>query len=376
MRTQSTLPLLFAVAAAGAIPALAGTDDWSHFAPAFCYGPFQGEQSPETQTFPTDEQVLADLEILNDLCATIRTYGVDPDTVMQRIPAHADTRGLTIYPGCWIDNQSWDQTQIDSLIAVGNSGLANIEGLVVGNEFLYRHPASAATLIARVNEVRDATGQPTGASEQWHVWRDHPALAAACDFVFVHIHPYWEEQQIAAAVTHVAGKYALMQQLFPGKRIVISETGWPSAGNPFGAAVPSLANHQRFIREFTAWAKGNEVEYFLFEAFDEPWKGKYGVAERSWGLMDEHRHDKGAIAELLAGRLGIGIVNPGAGRRVEVDLFAKYPHTLHVSRNLLTWDSFPSQAPGHDRSWSLSDPPLDAYAGGPTLFFKATAAAP
>ena len=67
-------------------------------------------------------------------------------------------------------------------------------------------------------------------AEVWDIWLEHPELVSAVDYLAVHILPYWEGLPCSAAVDHAMKIYQRLRQAYPGKRIVIAEFGWPSAG--------------------------------------------------------------------------------------------------------------------------------------------------
>jgi len=78
-----------------------------------------------------------------------------------------------------------------------------------------------------------------------------------------------------------------MQQAFPGKRVMIGETGWPSAGRPRRAARATLVNEARYLREFLGYAATVHMPYNVIEAFDQPWKrGQEGTVGGYWGIFD------------------------------------------------------------------------------------------
>ena len=71
------------------------------------------------------------------------------------------------------------------------------------------------------------------------------------DFVTVHILPYWEDFPVRAedAAAHVDDIRKQVALAFPGKEILIGETGWPSKGRMRDGALPSRINQARFISE-------------------------------------------------------------------------------------------------------------------------------
>jgi hypothetical protein len=172
--------------------------------------------------------------------------------------------------------------------------------------------------VADIKQVRQATDLPVTYADVWEFWLKYPEVAPAVSFITMHILPYWEDDPvpIAQAVDHVAKIRAQMQAAFPGRDLLIGETGWPSAGRQRQAARPSLVNEARFMREFLNWANANQVPYNVIEAFDQPWKRLLeGTAGGYWGVYDANLHEKfaqqgpvieepRAILGLLCGALG------------------------------------------------------------------------
>ena len=73
-----------------------------------------------------------------------------------------------------------------------------------------------------------------------------------------------------------------------GKKVIITETGWPSQGSSLGDAHPSYENALQYYINAQLWSKEDEIEMFYFSAFDEPWKvGAEGDVGAYWGLWDK-----------------------------------------------------------------------------------------
>ncbi|MCB9359506.1 hypothetical protein H6503_06255 [Candidatus Woesearchaeota archaeon] len=300
----------------------------------FCFGPFRTGQSPETGSFPSEAQIRQDLDIIKQLSPKIRTYGVD--RILGNIPGYCKDIGLDIYPGTWINNASYDAANIQLLIDVGNQNNDNIKGLVVGNEYLYRNSSSLNTLIAHINNVRNQTGRPVGASEQWHIWRDYPALADAVDFIFVHTHPYWEGQHINNAAAYAMQRRNEIAALYSGKPITVSEVGWPSAGGAYGNAVPSITNQKKFLEDFVLLAEQNDADYMLFEIFDEPWKTYYSEVEGHWGVMDAYRQSKSPLTGILQSDVEIKSMKSGS---MDVSSYEDSKYVIQHSFDGKTWSN-------------------------------------
>ena len=116
----------------------------------------------------------------------------------------------------------------------------------------------------------------------------HPAVVDAVDRVLVNCYPYWEGVAVDQALPMVHGWHQQVVAAAGGKRVVISETGWPSDGDTVGHAVPSAENAAFYFLNFVSWAEANDVEYFYFEAFNETWKAQHeGPQGAHWGVWDK-----------------------------------------------------------------------------------------
>ena len=236
----------------------------------------------------------------------IRTFSVSLLHGLDYVVQKAIELGLQVIPSAYLnDLANWwappvNQEEMDSLAYVLNhSDLSKIPFAVVGSEATSLQHFSIPQIIQAINTARASApaGVKFTTAELWGVYRDHPELVAAVDVIFVNIHPYWESVSIDQAVGFVVDKYNLLKSMYPGKPIVISETGWPSAGPDHGAAVASLANEQLFWEQFLVAAKQNGIDYFGFEAFDETWKASTGegAVGAHWGLWDAGCHAKSSV---------------------------------------------------------------------------------
>lgn len=308
-----------------------------------CHGPFRQGQSPESGVFPTEEQVKEDISIISKIASAERTYGVDD--ILFRIPEFCNDYGIDCYVGSWIsDDDLWNQQTISDLIDIANQNYDTTKALIVGNEFLLWRPFSAESqLISLINQVNDATDIPVTTAETYETWLNHPNLANVVDFIGVHIHPYWDGVRVNDAAQHVIDKYNLLKQAYPTEEVAILETGWPTEGDVHGDAVPSEANQEKFLGDFIPLAKENNIKYFIFEAFDEPWKGS-GV-ESHWGIYYEDR----ALKPRLEGILypdAVGIISDFCGANfgppdgyVDVWDLMQFSDHWHTRTGDSNWDS-------------------------------------
>lgn len=252
-----------------------------------CYSPFRNGQSPDLGIFPTRNEIIQDIVLLSNITKNIRTYG--DDKTLYEIPGICDSLGINCYPGAWISTYSYTE-QINNLKSIALKNYSITKGFIVGNEVIYRNDRPEDTLIRLILEMKAITTKPVTTAETWNVWLNHPKLAANVDYIAVHIHPYWEGLLVDSAAKYVIKRYKEVQNAYPGKKVVIYETGWPTAGQTKGDAVPGLLNQKKFLCEFRDLAEKNNAHYFVFEAFDEAWKGT--GAEGYWGIFDTGRVEK------------------------------------------------------------------------------------
>jgi glucan 1,3-beta-glucosidase len=253
------------------------------------YAPFRDYQtslSPATQV--SREQIAEDLAQLAKITDCIRTYATDLG--LDQIPELAAKVRLKVIQGIWLgrDRQK-NSTQISTGIRLAQQYPETITALVVGNEVLLHREMTASDLAAIIRSVKAQVSVPVTYSDVWEFWLRYRELYDAVDFVTVHILPYWENVPVPAkfAAAHVDAIRRQMASAFPGKEILIGETGWPSEGRMRKSALPSRTNQARVISEILDLAQRENFRVNLFEAYDELWKQELeGTVGGSWGLFD------------------------------------------------------------------------------------------
>ena len=258
------------------------------------FAPFRAGQSPLDDRFPSAAEVDADMAVLAPRTRAIRTYAAiegDYDAA-----ALAERHGLKVWQGIWLGaDRAKNAAEIARGIALAKRYPETIERVIVGNEVLLRRDLPVGELIAAIDQVRAAVRQPVTYADVWEFWRQFPEVARHVDVVTIHLLPYWEDQPtgIDGAVRHVDAVYRTMAALFPGKRIAIGETGWPSRGRARQDAVPGRVEQAVFLRRFIALARAEGFDYNLIEAFDQGWKYKSeGTVGANWGLWTADRQPK------------------------------------------------------------------------------------
>jgi exo-beta-1,3-glucanase (GH17 family)/cellulose synthase/poly-beta-1,6-N-acetylglucosamine synthase-like glycosyltransferase len=254
------------------------------------YSPFADSSHPDSGTRPTPEQIRADLAAIAPYARAIRTYSATGGAEL--VPPIAAEFGLKVTVGAWIDkDQARNEREIRSALDLARH-YSNVNAIVVGNETTLRADMSVPDLIKLIQRVKRSSPVPVTTGEIWTVWIDHPELASAVDFIAAHILPYWEGFDASRAVDHTIEFYDKLRQMHPGKRIVIAEFGWPSAGYNFHDAVPGPMAQAMVLRDFVTRAQAYGIDYNIVEAIDQPWKTMEGGVGPYWGLFDASRQAK------------------------------------------------------------------------------------
>jgi len=314
------------------------------------YGPSHMGQDPTRGSFPSSEEIEADMPTLASLTHYIRTYSATGPT--DAIIQAAEAAHICVALGIGLGS---DPVVNTSEMAAGERLASNsaVHAIIVGNEVLQRGDLSEDQLRSDIEQVRAKLGRavPITVADTYAQWIQHRDLANDVDFITVHIYPFWQGVAIDSATQSLDRAYTQVQQTFPHKQIVIGETGWPSAGPPYGAAVPSAANQARYLREFLNWAHAKGVQYFYFDAFDEDWKVHEMGVGTHWGLYQQNGQVKPALSAVLP--------SPASATLVQRSYRDVYVGGLEAGF------AFGMETSGHQRHW------LTAHDGSLALTYPA-----
>ncbi len=254
------------------------------------YAPFENSTHPDSGSKPTAAQIRADLKVLSPITRAIRTYSSTGG--VELVPGIASEFGLRVTAGAWIDkDKDRNEREIRSVIDLAKRH-SNVNGIFVGNETIFRGDQKVSDLIQMIQRVKRSTNVPVTTGEIWHVWIEHPELVSAVDYIAAHILPYWEGFSEEQVVDQTILIYDKLRKAYPGKRIVIAEFGWPSAGYNMHNANPGRIEQAAVLRDFVTRAEAYGIDYNIVEAIDQPWKTFEGGVGPYWGLFDASRHPK------------------------------------------------------------------------------------
>ncbi len=267
---------------------------WTGKINGFAFSPYQRYQNPIKQIYPTAAELEADIKLLSRYSDHLRTYSSLENPM---VPALAKKYNMKVLVGAWLDHRR--QRNDDELSALIDATRANdnINAVMVGNEVLLRDDMGVDSLIGYLDRVRAQVKVPVSTAEPWHIWLKYPQLAKHVDFITVHLLPYWEGYPRKDAVgLQVLARYYELVSAFPGKHILIGEVGWPSSGDRKQGATASVADEALFIRQWLNVAAQRNIDYYLMESFDQPYKEPIeGRAGSYWGVFGADRQPKFAL---------------------------------------------------------------------------------
>lgn len=251
----------------------------------FCFSLYEDGQKPGD--FITAPQIRRRMHILKPYSQWVRSFSCIEGNEL--IPQIAKESGMKTLVGAWIGkDEDKNRQEIENLIQLAKDGFVDIAA--VGNEVLYRKELSEQELIERILQVKEAIPNvPVGYVDAYYEFVKRPAIADACDVILCNCYPYWEGTEFRYSLPHMQQMYHQALHAGKGKRVIITETGWPSHGESLGNAVPSMMNAMKYFINTQLWAMDENVEVFYFSSFDESWKvGAEGEVGAYWGIWDKN----------------------------------------------------------------------------------------
>jgi GPH family glycoside/pentoside/hexuronide:cation symporter len=251
-----------------------------------CFSPY--EQGQDTGDVLTEAQIRRRMEIVAPYTKWVRSFSCTQGNEL--IPKVARDKGLKTMAGAWISqDRERNEREIEALVRLAEAGLVDIAA--VGNEVLQRNELSEQEIIAYLQQVRALLpgNIPLGYVDAYYHFLENPALVDACDVILINCYPFWEGADNAHALPYLQHMHTLTSQAAKGKKVIITETGWPSKGQNVQDARPSAENAMKYFINAQQWADLHNIELFYFSSFDESWKFHHeGEVGTQWGLWDIH----------------------------------------------------------------------------------------
>ncbi|CAO3688338.1 unnamed protein product [Umbelopsis ramanniana] len=244
---------------------------------------------------PTLSSIKQQLTTLKAYTTRIKTFTLTGCDEGNLIMQATQSLGLRIYLGLWVGSDANAfEAEKNKLIELAHAySFSNVDGIVVGSEALYRGDVSPETLAGYISDVKKSlsgagVNVPVATADVYYKW--DPAVVAQVDFLMMNAFPYWEGVTVDNAVSTLFNHYDHVQSLSTGKPVVIGETGWPTHGSSFEAAVASVPNQETYMKGVLCQVRQRNIKLCWFEGLDEAYKGS--DVEGNWGFLDASGNPK------------------------------------------------------------------------------------
>jgi len=270
---------------------------WPSSVVGMSFSPLRMDHDPATNVYPTIKEIEEDIALIAGQVHSLRTYGVGG--TLGEIAALAKKHSMTVTLGAWLTRDTaGNDEELKKLISVCKTYKGTVKRVIIGNETILRGELTTEQVCDYLDRVRASIKTPVSTGEPWNVWLANPELAGHVDFIAAHFLPYWEGIALDSAIGHVQACYQMLKDKFLKKPVLMAEVGWPSNGRTRKSAVASEANEAIFLRRFLKEARTNNYDYYLMEAFDQPWKAdSEGSVGAYWGVFDVFRNQKFAFTD-------------------------------------------------------------------------------
>ena len=291
---------------------------------AICYSGYRHGQSPNTRSYPSSAEILEDLLILRKHWRLLRLYDCSPHAERVLAVIREENLDFQVMLGAYLGaelnnfgcpwgatfseeeleaNQAENEAEVERLIVLARHYEDIVFSVSVGNEATVEwtdHFVSVRRMIELVRRVRRSVVQPVTFCENYVPWQHKlEGLVAEVDFISLHTYPVWEYKRIHEAIQYTKDNYHSVAQLYPDKTVIITEAGWATSSN--GRCIhPENSSEElqtAYLEDLMTWSRAEGILTFVFEAFDEPWKGSADPLEpeKHWGLFTVERRPKKAM---------------------------------------------------------------------------------
>lgn len=261
------------------------SSSWYTGAKGITYSPYTDSGScKDSATIQSDIEKLSDFDV-------IRLYDTDCSGVENVLAAKGSDQLL--FAGIYYLAKIEASVEIISAAVKDCDGeWDNIYTVSIGNELVNSGDNTPAEISAAMTTARSYlesagySGKVVSVDTLVAV-QDNTELCNYSDYIAVNSHPYWDGSVYPSeSGTWLKTQISNIKEVCGGeKSVLITETGWPTKGDDYGVAVPSVANQRTAIEAINSEC-GDQV--ILFTTYNDLWKdaGSYGV-EKYWGILDD-----------------------------------------------------------------------------------------
>lgn len=255
----------------------------------FCFSLYEDGQKPGD--IISEAQVRRRMKILKPHTKWVRSFSCTEGN--EFIPKVAKEMGIKTLVGAWLGNDDEiNQRETAGLIQLAKEGLVDIAA--VGNEVMYRKDLTEEELLAFIKKVKtEIPGIPVGYVDAYYEFSHRPKITALCDVILCNCYPFWEGCPFENSLDYMKQMYYQAKEAGKGKKVIITETGWPSQGENLRGAFPSEKSARDYFINTQLWSAGDNIPVFYFSSFDESWKvGAEGTVGAYWGIWDKNEQLK------------------------------------------------------------------------------------
>jgi exo-beta-1,3-glucanase (GH17 family) len=248
------------------------------------FSPYVEGQGPGTEILAG--QIKQRLDLIKTNINWVRSFSCTEGN--QQIAEISKQNGLNTMVGVWLDSDlENNEKELANAIEKAKAGFVDI--LAVGNEVLLRGDLTELQLLDYINRAKQALPNiEVGYVDAYYEFEDHPNVVDACDVILANCYPFWEGCPAEYSLLYMKDMYRRAVKAGKGKRVIITETGWPNVGTAERGAIPSYENALKYFINTYLWAEEEGIEVFYFSSFDETWKvADEGDVGAYWGLWDK-----------------------------------------------------------------------------------------
>ena len=287
---------------------------------AICYSGFRDGQRPG-EKYPSYDEVKEDLLLLHNDWNYLRLYDCDYHAELVLKVIQDEKMNFQVMLGTYIEaelnnpacpwggvypeetlkkNKENNLKKIERLIHLANKYPSIVIALSVGNEACVDwtdHLVSTESVAEYVRIVKKNASQPVTFCDNYVPWiTTMEEVAKEVDFISIHTYPIWEYKNIDTAMAFTIENLKAVSEKYPHKQIVITEAGWTTKSNGRGINECNANNELQkiYLEQLLKWSKEENILVFVFEAFDENWKGSSdpNEPEKHWGIFYSNRTPK------------------------------------------------------------------------------------
>jgi exo-beta-1,3-glucanase (GH17 family) len=294
---------------------------------AICYSGYRRGQSPAQKIYPSVAEIREDLHILQKNWRMLRLYDCSLHAARVLEVIRRDRLDFKVLLGAHLGaemnnfgcpwggtcseseleaNAAENDAEVERLVDLARLHDDIVFGVAVGNEATVDwtdHFVPLERMIELVRRVKREVSQPVTFCENYVPWRDKlRPLVRELDFISLHTYPVWEYKHVHDALLYSKDNYHSVASLYPDTPVIISEAGWATNSNGRGICPQNTSEELQAIYygDLMEWTAREGILTFVFEAFDEPWKGSPDPLEpeKHWGLFNVDRQPKRVMQSL------------------------------------------------------------------------------